>query len=245
MIRTSGLVHVLGKARDHAVNTRHASVGIAHLWLGLLSGGDGIGRHVLATLGVDLDALTESIREGIPVGEHGPQPAGPITGEWFTEQLRERWRMKQSEEAAALLDGLEDTGQLLLALMRVDNRIELPAERVRAEIERQVAEYLSGRPNGFDPASADILIAVPRVKVPSQVRELDGRIAEVRQQKEDAIETQEFERAAEIRGREKELLGERNLLVAEWAAGVDVLALAEEVEALRAEVDRLRDERGR
>ena len=121
-----------------------------------------------------------------------------------------------------------------------------PAERVRAEIERHVAEYLSGRPNGFDPANADRLIAVPRVKVPGQVRELDARIAEVRQQKEDAINAQDFERAAEIRGREKELLGERNEMVAEWAAGVDVLALTEEVEALRAEVDRLRgDERGR
>lgn len=79
------------------------------------------------------------------------------------------------------------------------------------------------------------MFTVPRVKVPGQIRELDARIVEVRHQKEDAVDAQEFDLVRTI----------RKQLVAEWTAGMDVVALAEEVEALRAEVDQLRDERGR
>lgn len=238
MSRTPRLRHVIGNAGDQAMATRQAGVGIAHLWLGLLAVG-GVGRHVLAALGVDLDAAAAKVRAGIEVGDHGPDPAA-VTPEAFREWSQARHEIRLTAEVVTLLHGVADTGQLLLALVRIDDVLGLTEERVRAETERQLAEFMSGRTAGFDPSSADELIAVPRVRVPTRVRELDVRIEEVRQQKETAIEAQEFERAAEIRAQEKELRRERAERVAEWSAGVDVVALAEEVEALRAEVDRLR-----
>ncbi len=66
---------------------------------------------------------------------------------------------------------------------------------------------------------------IRRMTAPPDLREFDERIAEVRREKESAIDAQDFEKAASLRDREKTLLGDKSKREAEWKAGdLDVVA---------------------
>jgi ATP-dependent Clp protease ATP-binding subunit ClpC len=66
-------------------------------------------------------------------------------------------------------------------------------------------------------------LRIRRMQAPPDYRELEDEIAKVRKEKEAAIEAQQFERAAKLRDREKELLEQRAAKEAEWRAeGVDL-----------------------
>jgi ATP-dependent Clp protease ATP-binding subunit ClpC len=66
---------------------------------------------------------------------------------------------------------------------------------------------------------------IRRMTAPPDLREFDERIAEVRRQKESAIDAQDFEKAASLRDREKTLLLEKSKREQEWKAGdLDVVA---------------------
>lgn len=53
------------------------------------------------------------------------------------------------------------------------------------------------------------------------------------------MDAKDFDRAAAARESEKELLAERDRLIVQWSAGVDVATLGRELDWLRDEVDRL------
>ena len=66
-------------------------------------------------------------------------------------------------------------------------------------------------------------LRIHRMEAPPDYRELEDEIAQVRGEKEQAIEDQQFERAASLRDREKELLEQRSAKEAEWKEeGVDL-----------------------
>ena len=66
---------------------------------------------------------------------------------------------------------------------------------------------------------------IRRMTAPPDLREFDERIAEVRRDKESAIDAQDFEKAASLRDREKTLLAEKATREQEWKAGdLDVVA---------------------
>jgi ATP-dependent Clp protease ATP-binding subunit ClpC len=66
-------------------------------------------------------------------------------------------------------------------------------------------------------------LRIRRMQAPPDYRELEDEIAKVRKEKEAAIEAQQFERAAKLRDREKELLEQRTAKEREWRAeGVDL-----------------------
>src|ERR671927_329969 len=66
-------------------------------------------------------------------------------------------------------------------------------------------------------------LRIRRMQAPPDFRELEDEIAKVRKEKEEAIEGQQFERAASLRDREKELLEQRAAKEAEFQAeGVDL-----------------------
>ena len=66
-------------------------------------------------------------------------------------------------------------------------------------------------------------LRIRRMQAPPDYRELEDEIAKVRREKEAAIEAQQFERAAKLRDREKELLDQRSSKEQEWRAeGVDL-----------------------
>src|SRR3954447_26718212 len=66
---------------------------------------------------------------------------------------------------------------------------------------------------------------IRRMTAPPDLREFDEKIADVRRDKESAIDAQDFERAAQLRDSEKQLLGQRSERKKRWKSGdLDVVA---------------------
>ena len=66
---------------------------------------------------------------------------------------------------------------------------------------------------------------IRRMTAPPDLREFDEKIAQVRRDKESAIDAQDFERAAQLRDTEKQLLAQRAQREKEWKAGdLDVVS---------------------
>jgi len=80
-----------------------------------------------------------------------------------------------------------------------------------------------------------------RVGIGPDTSDLDEQIAQVRREKESAVDARDYEQAAERRNREKELLASKAARQEQWAAGHPALPdLAERVRQLTDEVERLR-----
>ena len=62
-------------------------------------------------------------------------------------------------------------------------------------------------------------LRIKRMTVPPEIREYDERIANVRREKESAIDGQDFEKAASLRDDEKNLISERNEKEKSWKEG--------------------------
>ena len=72
-------------------------------------------------------------------------------------------------------------------------------------------------------------LRIRRMTAPPDLREFDERIANVRREKESAIDAQDFEKAAALRDQEKKLLAEKVEREREWKAGdLDVVAEVDE-----------------
>jgi ATP-dependent Clp protease ATP-binding subunit ClpC len=85
----------------------------------------------------------------------------------------------------------------------------------------------------IDEAGARLRLSI--LSAPPELREFDEKIAGVRLSKEQAIEEQDFEKAASLRDEEKKLLGERLRLEKQWRSG-DVKASGTVDEGVIAEV---------
>ncbi|MGL3150424.1 ATP-dependent Clp protease ATP-binding subunit [Microbacterium sp. A82] len=85
----------------------------------------------------------------------------------------------------------------------------------------------------IDEAGARLRLSI--LSSPPELREFDEKIAKVREQKEEASEEQDFEKAASLRDEEKSLLAERLRLEKQWRSG-DVATNAVVDEGLIAEV---------
>jgi ATP-dependent Clp protease ATP-binding subunit ClpA len=125
------------------------------------------------------------------------------------------------------------TEHLLLALLRegqgvacqVLTRLGTDANTIR----EQLAER-SGQPE----ASGEPI-------APPGIRDYDLRIAQARREKDAALDAGDAGQAATARGTEKQLIAERDQLIADWSAGTDVATLGREIDRLRDEVHRLQD----
>ncbi len=78
-------------------------------------------------------------------------------------------------------------------------------------------------------------LRIRRMTAPPELREFDDKIATARKEKESAIDSQDFERAASLRDREKNLIGEKAEREKSWKAG-DLDVVSEVDEELIAEV---------
>ncbi len=130
----------------------------------------------------------------------------------------------------------EDTEQILRGLRdryEAHHRIKITDEALRAAA-RLSARYISDR---FLPDKAIDVIdeAASRMRIktmtaPPQYRELEAEIEKVRKEKEAAIEAQEFEKAANLRDKERKLANKKRELAEEWKndEGREVVAIGEE-----------------
>src|SRR5499425_142498 len=76
---------------------------------------------------------------------------------------------------------------------------------------------------------------IRRMTAPPDLREYDEKIAQVRREKESAIDSQDFEKAAALRDKEKQLIAAKDAREKEWKQG-DMDVVAEVNEELIAEV---------
>ncbi len=130
------------------------------------------------------------------------------------------------EETIEVLKGLRDRYE-------AHHRIKITDDALRAS-SRLSARYISDR---FLPDKAIDVIdeAASRMRIktmtaPPQYRELEAEIETVRKEKEASIEAQEFEKAANLRDKERRLTNKKRELADQWKndEGREVVAIGEE-----------------
>jgi hypothetical protein len=238
----------------------HDYVGTEHLLLGLLHEGEGVAARALDSLGISLDAVRQQVEEIIGQGQQAPSGRIP-----FTPRAKKVLELSLRESLQLGHDYI-GTEHILLGLLRegdgvaVQVLVGLGADLNR--VRQQVIQLLHGHPPE-EPVSARSaagelrllpavqarldavegrLEAVERqVGIRPDTSELDEQIAQFRREKESAIDVKDFEQAARLRSREKELLAAKAALEKRWVAAHPALpVLAERVQQLAEEVERLR-----
>ncbi len=214
-------------SQEEARSLHHGYVGTEHLLLGLLRQGDGVAARALRAAGVSAEAARQEVLAIIGRGQQVPHGRIPFTP-------RAKKVLQLSLREARQLDHMYiGTEHLLLGLLREGQGVASQVlSRLGADegaIREHLAE-LSGQPE-----------APGEPVVPPGIRDYDLRIAQARRDKDTALDAGDAARAATARGTEKQLIAEREQLIADWSAGTDVATLGREIDRLRDEVRRLQD----
>ena len=119
------------------------------------------------------------------------------------------------EETVGILKGLRDRYEAHHRVIITDAAIQAAAELA----DRYVSDrFLPDKAiDLMDEAGARLRIS--RMTAPPELRELDEKIAEVKRNKESAIDDQDFERAAALRDEEQKLTEERKQKESSWRDG--------------------------
>ena len=141
---TARMQRVMQLAREEADRLEHDYVGAEHLLLGLIRQGDGVAVDALLDLGLDLDAIRQSIEDAVPTSGGTTLAQQPP----FTPRARQilEVAMQQSQEMKA---GVTGTEHLLLALMK--DKEGTAAQILRAygvtyrSVREEVIAILSGK----------------------------------------------------------------------------------------------------
>jgi hypothetical protein len=194
----------------------------------LIREGEGVAAKALESLGISLEGARQQVQEIIGQGQQAPPGRIP-----FTPRAKKVLELTL-RESLRLGHNYINTEHMLLALIRESEGVGAQVlVRLGADLNRvgeQVIQLLALRQTR------------PGVRVPPPgLGDYDERIAAARQQKDAALDTHDFDRAATLRDDEKRLLDERAARLAQWSAGVDVAALAEEIDRLHQEIARLHD----
>jgi ATP-dependent Clp protease ATP-binding subunit ClpA len=223
-------------AQEEAGLLNHNYVGTEHLLLGLVSEGQGVAARALESLGIRLEAVRAQVEEIIGQGQTASTGHIP-----FTPRAKRVLELSL-REAKQLGHNYIGTEHLLLGLIReregVAAQVLLTLGGDLSGVRQQVIQLLSGSGTGMEAGARTRPV---HITVPEDLREAEERLAQVRQQKEAAIDAEDFDRAAALRDQEKRLLrrlGERQWA---WTAGVDVAAVIQENQNLHREVERLRE----
>jgi len=248
-------------AQEEARMLNHNYIGTEHILLGLVHEGEGVAAKALESLGISLEAVRQQVEEIIGQGEDPPQGHIP-----FTPRAKTVLELSL-REANHLGHNYIGTEHILLGLLREGEGVaaqvlvKLGADLSR--VRQQVIQLLHGH-QGMEPQAASG--GPPRARMPSDLPagvdalqsrlsaieqrvgtgpatgDLDEQIAQVRRDKESAIDAQDFDQAASLRDRERHLLAGKTARQEEWeAAHPDLVSLAEQVQRLSGEVERLGD----
>jgi prophage maintenance system killer protein len=225
---------VVQLAQEEARLLRHNYVGTEHLLLGLLHEGEGVAAKALESLGISLEAVRAQVEEIIGRGQITPSghiPLTPRTKKVLELSLREALRLGHHYIGTEhILLGLIREGEGLAA--QVLTRLGADHGRLRG----QVLRLLTG-----DGEQAGAETRLVHLSVPADLLDYEEQIAQVRRQKEAAIDTGDFDTAAALRDREKQLLADKLRREREWTAGVDLHAVIDENQRMHRELERLRD----
>jgi ATP-dependent Clp protease ATP-binding subunit ClpA len=242
-------------AQEEARMLDHNYIGTEHLLLGLVHEGAGVAAKALASLGISLEAVQQQVAEVIGRGQQ--PPSGHIP---FTARAKKVLELS-AREADALGHRHVGTGHVLLGLLgegegagvQVLVRLGTDLTRVRDQVLQLVHGQADPdmtsegfRPDDEAPARIDSLggrlAAIERwVGMRPDLDDLDDQIAQLCREKEAAINRQDFETAAALRDKEKQLIGRRDRREKEWTgAAAGRPSLAGELARLNAELERLR-----
>jgi len=245
-------------AQEEARMLNHNYVGTEHILLGLIHEGDGVAAKALESLGISLEAVRAQVEEIIGQGQQ--IPSGHIP---FTPRAKKVMELSL-REALQLGHDYIGTEHILLGLIREGDgvaaqvliRLGADLNRVRQQVitvlyqskeprlARRPAEEGAPLPEVQARLDAveDWLAAVDqRVGTGPDTSDLDEQIDRVRRERLAAANAEEYEQAAALRNREKELLADKAACREEWAAGHPALpVLAERVQQLADETERLR-----
>ena len=246
-------------AQEEARMLNHDHLGTEHLLLGIVHEGEGVATRVLESLEIGLAAVRQQTEAMIGRGEQAPPGNIP-----FTPRAKKALELALRESKLLGHDYI-GTEHILLGLVRegegVAARVLAGLGADLNRVRQQVIQLLHGwageggagpgrlavrlgraRPAGDLTSRVDStdlrLAAVERwVGMRPDPRDLDDEIAQLRREKEAAIDAQDFEAAAALRNRERELLAGKASRAEQRAEGP---SLAEEVSRLSAELERLR-----
>jgi prophage maintenance system killer protein len=220
-------------AQEEARRLRRNYVGTEHLLLGLLGEGEGVAAKALESLGISLEAVRGQVEELIGHGQSAP--AGHIP---FTPRAKKALALSL-REALQLGHNYVGTEHLLLGLARegegVAAELLIGFGAGHARVRDQVLQLLTG-----EGEQAGAWTRLVRMTVPADLHDYDEQIAQVRREKETAIDARDFGAAAALRDREKQLLADKLRREREWMAGVDVQAVITENQRVHRELERLR-----
>jgi ATP-dependent Clp protease ATP-binding subunit ClpA len=262
---------VMVLAQEEARLLDHNYIGTEHLLLGLIHEGEGVAAQALESLSVSLPAVRQQVEEIIGRGQQTPSgriPFTPRAKKVLELSRREALAMGHNYVGTEhILLGLLREGDgvaaQVLVLMGADlNRVRQQVIRILSGHQDQDKDEPKGgraarragkaarRQHGPLPEilgrveSIDSRLAAigQRVGAGPDVNDLDQRIAQARRDKEAAADAEDYEGAAELRDRERQLLADKTARQQAWASEhLDLASLAEELHRVGEEVGRLRD----
>ena len=238
-------------AQEEARMLNHEYVGTEHILLGLIREDGGVAAQALGSLGITEEAARRQVEEIVGRGQTGPA-SGHLP---FTPRGKKVLQLSL-REAIALGHGYVGTEHILLGLIREDegvatrvlNGLGADPSTIRQQVIRLVSarqiheeprtgrtggrkrKQLSGLRDQLDSVSWRLSVLEQRVGTTADLAQLDREIAQIRRDRESAIDAQDFENAAVLRGREQRLVDDKAARLQEWAA---LPSLSDEVERLR------------
>ena len=247
-------------AQEEARMLNHNYIGTEHILLGLIHEGEGVAARALESLGISLDAVRQQVQEIIGQGEEAPSGHIP-----FTPRAKKVLELSL-REALQLGHNYIGTEHILLGLIREGDGVAAQVlVKLGADLNRvrqQVIQLLHGyqgkelEPGRWPPREGALVtkaqarldavegrlaVLEQRVGTGPDTSDLDKQIDRVRGERHAAADAQEYEQAASLRDREKELLASKAARQEQWAAGHPALpVLAEQCQQLSGEIERLR-----
>jgi ATP-dependent Clp protease ATP-binding subunit ClpC len=235
-------------AQEEARELRHSFIGTEHLLLGMLREGTGSAARALTSMNVTLETARQEVEASVGRGQH-QQPSGhipftPRAKKALELALRESLQLGQNYIGTGhLLLGLITQGDDVAIGILGHLHADVPDLRTRAlreladDPEQQEAEVARVRPARVAttlrlPTEVRNLLEAIEVRlsaierrlditrgVPKRLRRLDGQIAVVRRDKDAALDTRDFGKAAALRDAERDLLAQRTRVLAEMETG--------------------------
>ncbi len=237
-------------AQDEARMLKHNYIGTEHILLGLIHEGEGVAAEALGSLGISLDAVRQQVGEIIGQGQEAPSGHIP-----FTKRAKKVLELSL-RESLQLGHNYIGTEHILLGLIREGDGVAAQVlVRLGADLNRvrqQVIQLIHDRPPRegapgpevqarLDVVEGRLAALEQRVGIGPDTSDLDEQIAQVRREKESAVDARDWEQAAALRNREKELLAAKAARQEQWAVGHPALPdMAERCQQLTDEIERLR-----
>ena len=201
----------LDLSRREALQLGHNHIGTEHILLSLIREGEGPAAQVLLELGADLSLVRQQVL--LLLGDDADEGEAAVAAAlaWAGAPRPGATASRPGAGAGAVLGAAGGESKLLAELLR---RIEEMDARLSS-----VEQRLGTGPD---------------------VRDLDLEIAQASRDKESAVDAEDYENAAVLRNKERQLLADRASRQKEWASGhLDLPAVTEKLHRLTDEVARL------